>query len=172
LTSLSNVHKYLKECQQDSVINVRKLAKKLRITIEITNVIEATSMGYMVSISERKTSIQPYLFLNEKNSFAESNTVIAMLLAEMLISPEKIHQDGYSMNIFEFKDIRRMRDAQVMLLATRLALTEQTIEDVCELSGLSQHSNCYDCYTQEFVNSAKKGHHVAYLVAHNGFHVA
>ncbi len=61
-----------------------------------------------------------------------------------------------------------MREARIMLLATRLALPEETIIDLCELAGSSQIATCYKHYTQEFVNSVKKGHHVAYLVSHDG----
>jgi len=131
---------------------------------------------------ENDSSIVIYLdpTLDKQSKF----TFVAIAIAEMLISPERIKGRGIYYDVFFKKEIHNLRSTKAMILATRIAFPEGIIDQIViannmrfEARSLREKNNYMDVdafisesnYLPEFIRSVIKGNSVRMLLNNKEF---
>jgi len=119
------------------------------------------------------------IFLNPNLDIKSKFTFVAISLAEMLISPERILGRGIYYDVFFLREIHNLRSTKVMMLATRLAFPEGVIERIVNANNMMfetkfkrDRSGCMDVgafisevpYLPEFIRSVITGTSVQMLL--------
>lgn len=148
----------------EGYINLRNMIDELGFAISEDPLLNTTEVC-TVTKNDDKTKV---ISLANTISFQEQNAAIAWVLAEYLLKDRQVPEDkGLSCNIFTLRSFRENRYSRTMLLATRLTMTESTIDKMSELDNRVIQATLRKHIPSEFANAAVKGHSVAFLIGND-----
>lgn len=152
---------YTSDCQQ--FIDIDAMCKGLGFEVEQSELGNhiVVDMQLLAQEGEKDACVIRLLASTPQKS---QRTVKALLLAKFFLQPEKLEVSGYSVDIFELKDIRASRHSRLMYLATRLILPESVIAEIDTESLNKPPLSALSLYDESFVMCAVKDHTVAMLV--------
>lgn len=128
MSSVGNVVvSLIEKHSQDEVIDIMVMAQSMGISVDHVEMKTSTDVAIMKQGEEDK---RPKIELNKTNKIEQNYTLVALLLADCLISPKKLQRGGFKYEIFFLKDLRQYRLTRTFLLATRLAIPEKIINKV------------------------------------------
>jgi len=134
MSSVGNVVvSLIEKHSQDEVIDIMAMASSMGIGVGCVEMETSTDVAFMIQGEEDK---RPKIKLNKNNTTEQNYTLVALLLADCLIAPKKAHREGFKYEIFFLKDLRNYRLTRTFLLATRLAIPEQIINQIDEFGIL------------------------------------
>lgn len=125
---------YVDACTKGEVIDIVKLVGVLGGKVRqgpMPTVDKGELVAEKIQADEQTDNLSEYIFqLNQQNSLAENNTVLALLLAEYVIHANhaSLLKEKYLLDVFFLRDLRNVRMSRQVILATRLALPETVIE--------------------------------------------
>jgi len=149
---------------QNEVIDIMEMATSMGISVESVPMTVSTDVAIM---RQGKEDNRPKIELNKTNSIEENYTLVALLLADCLIAPKKAHREGFKYEIFFLKDLRQFRLTRTFLLATRLAIPEQIINQI-DVFGFNIDAYIAKTnYLPSFVNNMVKNSNASFVVINN-----
>lgn len=157
----------LKEaCSEDNeYVDIRNLCERLRINISTKGEhLETTQMARFYTEDNEDKYQRRFITLSPSLSECEQNTVIAILIAKFCLVPDAIHERGHEVNVFDFKSLRTIRFSRLMYLATRIALPEEIIEKIDDITLSNKNLKATEMFTSDFVSCAVKGHTIQFLL--------
>jgi len=93
--------------------------------------------------------------------------LVALLLADSFIAPQKASNEGFKYEIFFLKDLRNYRLTRTLLLATRLAIPEKIINQIDEFDFDIDAYTAKTNYLPSFVNNMVKNNNASFLFINN-----
>lgn len=142
-------------------IDIRSISNQLGIAIDTEYFESSTNVGVLYKNDANNRVIR----LADRLTFQEQNGIIAWMIAEYLINDRTLDiSRPIICSVFNLREFRANRYSRTMLLATRLVMTEKTIEGLSRLQSIQYQQNMSHWLTSEFVNAAIKGHSVAFLL--------
>ncbi len=148
--------------QNGIVVDVFEVAKALRFEIELVEMSNSVDLGFLQANEkgrERKISISNALSLSQQRTIVAYTMAESIVMPELMIAPRKIQ-----FTVFTLRDFRQMRFARVMLLATRFAFSESTIDALAELGNNAIMKECIRWYEPEFANATVRGQSIEFLM--------
>lgn len=107
------------------------------------------------------------ILLNKNNDTRHNYTLVALLIAQLMLHPEKAETGGIKYDVFSLKDIRDNRFSNIMMLATRLAVPEFVIDQMedfgFDVQGYANKSK----FLPDFIKSAVKSKNLEFLVSND-----
>lgn len=148
----------------NEVIDVMAMASSMGISVDYVEMEVSTDIATMNQGEEDK---RPKIKLNKTNSIAQNHTLVALLLADCFIAPQKMRNEGFKYEIFYLKDMRHYRFTRTFLLATRLAIPEQIINQVDDFGFNIDAYIATTNYLPGFVNNMVKNSNASFMVINN-----
>lgn len=115
----------------EGVVDIRKVARALGFDMYISQHLRTADKGKLYAAGsevERETVTSPTILLNEKNTDEENRTVVALLIAEYMLSQRNQNGREITCDMFFLQGIRQYRVSRQLFLATRLLIPEHIIE--------------------------------------------
>jgi len=163
---LTKTNEFVKRIIRDNThsngyVDIKKIAERLKITVTKERFISSTVVAVMKgSKSGRATNI----YLSDRFSDQELNCAMAWVIATYFIDDTRLASRFIECNIFELRGFREHRYSRIMLLATRLMISEATINKLDALDNYQTLLSLKPFMTQEFIGSVIKGHSVSFLL--------
>jgi hypothetical protein len=148
----------------EGYIDIRSIAKDLNIQVFNKDHNNSTIVVELFLQDDGKTR---QMNLSTRFSEQEINCAISWVLSEYLINYNTIYSRSLTCNVFQLREFRRNRYSRSMLLATRLAMTEDTISKMSELDNHKLQKQLSPFITTEFANAVVKGHSVSFLISND-----
>jgi hypothetical protein len=165
MSSIGNVISALIEKHtQDEVIDIMEMAESIGISVEFVEMKRSTDVAVM---KQGEEDDRPKIELNKINSLEQNHTLVALLLADSFISPEKASNEGFKYEIFFLKDLRYYRLTRTLLLATRIAIPEKIINQIDEVGFDVDAYIAKSNYLPSFVHNMVKNSNASFLVINN-----
>ncbi len=158
VTSLIEKHSH------DEVIDIMEMASSLGINVKYVDMVASTDVAIMKQGEEDK---RPTIGLNKTNTKEQNYTLVALLLADCLIAPEKVFQEGFKYEIFFLKDLRQFRLTRTFLLATRLAIPEKIISQFDDFDFNIDAYIAKTNYLPVFINNMIKSSSASFIMVNN-----
>ncbi len=165
MSSVGNVVvSLIEKHSQNEVIDIMSMAASMGIVVESVEMVTSTDVAIM---KQREGEARPKIELNKTNTIEQDYTLVAILLADCLIAPKKAQGDGFKYEIFFLKDLRQYRLTRTFLLATRLAIPEQIINQI-DVFGFNIDAYIAKTnYLPGFVNNMVKNSNASFVVINN-----
>jgi len=165
MSSVGNVViSLIEKHSQDEVIDIMEMAASMGISVNSVYMQTSTDVAIMGQGANDK---RPIIDLNETNTIEQNYTLVALLLADCLIAPKKAQREGFKYEIFFLKDLRQFRLTRTFLLATRLAIPEQIINQIDEFGFNIDAYIAKTNYLPSFVNNMVKNSNASFVVINN-----
>ena len=165
MSSIGNVVvSLIKKHSQDEVIDIMEMASSMGISVNTVEMQTSTDVAIMVQGQEDN---RPRIELNKTNTIEQNYTLVALLLADCLIAPNKAQREGFKYEIFFLKDLRQFRLSRTFLLATRLAIPEQIINQIDEFTFNIDAYIAKTKYLPGFINNMIKNSNANFIVINN-----
>lgn len=148
----------------NEVIDIMAMASSMGISVDYVDMEVSTDIATMNQGEEDK---RPKIELNKTNSIAQNHTLVALLLADCFITPQKMQDEGFKYEIFYLKDMRHFRFTRTFLLATRLAIPEHIINQIDDFSFNIDAYVAKTNYLPGFVNNMVKNSNASFMVINN-----
>lgn len=148
----------------DDVIDIMAMASSMGISVSCVEMKASTDVAMMKPGDEDE---RPKIQLNKTNSIEQNHTLVALLLADCFITPKKMQNEGFKYEIFYLKDMRQFRFTRTFLLATRLAIPENIINQVDEFGFNIDAYIAKTNYLPSFVNNMIKNSNASFMVVNN-----
>jgi len=146
------------------VIDIMAMAESMGISVDFVEMKTSTDVAIMKQGEEDN---RPKIELNKINTIEQNYTLVALLLADSFIAPQKASREGFKYEIFFLKDLRNYRLTRTLLLATRLAIPEKIINQIDE-SGFDIDAYIAKTnYLPSFVNNMVKNSNASFLFINN-----
>jgi len=165
MSSIGNVVvSLIEKHSKNEVIDIMKMASSMGISVNYVDMETSTDMATM---KQEDDDNRPKINLNKKNTIEENYTLVALLLADCLIAPQKAHREGFKYEVFFLKDLRQFRLTRTFLLATRLAIPEQVINQI-DVFGFNIDAYIAKTkYLPAFVNNMVKNSNASFAMINN-----
>ncbi len=165
MSSVSNVIiSLIEKHSQGDVIDIMAMAEDMGISITYVEMEISTDVAVMKQAEEDN---RPKIELNKINTIEQNYTLVALLLADCFIAPQKVTNEGFKYEIFFLKDLRNYRLTRTLLLATRLAIPETIINQVedfdFDIDAYTAKTNYLPCFVHNMVKSS----HASFLFINN-----
>jgi hypothetical protein len=161
MSSIGNVITALIEKHsQGEVIDIMAMAEDMGIHISSVEMELSTDVAVM---KQGEEDCRPKIELNSINTIEQNYTLVALLLADCFIAPEKASNEGFKYEIFFLKDLRDYRLTRTLLLATRLAIPEKIINQIDEFDFNIDEYIAKTNYLPSFVNNMVKSSNASFL---------
>ena len=121
MTPGSFISDLINQHTQNDIVNLNDLVDKLGIEqVEIPNgALKTFDKGRMVFSKWR-----PVMAFNASCTNSEKNTLRAVMVAHGLLNPDRLHKQGFLVDEFYFRELRRMRTSKEIMLATNIAIPQ------------------------------------------------
>lgn len=149
---------------QNEVIDIMDMAASMGISVDSVVMETTTDVAIM---KQGENDKRPKIELNKTNSIEQNYTLVALLLADCLIAPKKVQREGFKYEIFYLKDLRQFRLTRTFLLATRLAIPEEIINNIDEFSFNLDAYIAKTNYLPGFINNMIKNSNANFIVINN-----
>ena len=165
MSSVGNiVVSLIEKHSQDEVIDIMEMASSMGISVHYVDMEISTDVATM---KQGDDDNRPKINLNNKNTIEENYTLVALLLADCLIAPNKAHREGFKYEIFFLKDLRQFRLTRTFLLATRLAIPGHIINKIDVFGFNIDDYVAKTKYLPSFVNNMIKNSNASFVVINN-----
>ena len=155
------IEKYTSACKQ--YIDIDDMCDGLGFEVEFAS-LNNHAVGDMQLFPQEGDKDACVIRLQVGTPSKTQRTIKAILLAKFFLQPEKLESGGYSIDVFELKDIKTTRHSRLVYLATRLALPESVIAQIDTESLNKPDLKACTFYDESFVMCSVKDHTVAMLV--------
>jgi len=165
MSSLTNVIVSLIEKHtKDEVIDIMDMAESMGIRVRYVEMETSTDVATM---KQGEVNKRPDIELNINNTTEQNYTLVALLLADCFIAPQKAKYEGFKYEIFFLKDLRNFRLSRTLLLATRLAIPDSIINQIGEFGFNIDAYIARTNYMPSFVNNIVKNSSASFLMINN-----
>jgi len=165
MSSVSDVvMSLIEEHSHNEVIDIMAMASSMGINVSYVDMDASTDVAVMKQGEEDK---RPKIELNKNNTIEQNYTLVALLLADCFIAPQKASTEGFKYEIFFLKDLRNYRLTRTLLLATRLAIPENIINQIDEFDFNIDEYIAKTNYMPSFVNNMVKSSNASFLFINN-----
>ena len=165
MSSIGNVILALIEKHtKDDVIDIMEMAESLGINVKFVEMDRSTDVAVM---KQEEEDNRPKIELNIINSIEDNYTLVALLLADSFIAPQRASNEGFKYEVFFLKELRHYRLTRTLLLATRLAIPEEVINQIDEVDFDIDAYIAKAKYLPSFVNNMVKDSNASFLVINN-----
>jgi len=165
MSSVGNVVvSLIEKHSQDEVIDIMSMAASMGISVNYVVMETSTDVAIMKQV---EGDSRPKIELNKTNNIEQNYTLVALLLADCLIAPKKLQRGGFKYEIFYLKDLRQYRLSRTFLLATRLAIPEQIINQIDEFGFNLDAYIGKTHYLPSFINNTVKNSNASFVVINN-----
>lgn len=148
----------------NEVIDIMEMATSMGISVSNVEMEATTDVATM---RQGEDDARPKIELNTTNTLEQNYTLVALLLADCLIAPKKLQREGFKYEIFFLKDLRQFRLSRTFLLATRLAIPEQIINQIDTFGFNIDAYIGKTNYLPSFVNNMIKNSNANFIVINN-----
>lgn len=149
---------------ENDIIDIMEMANSMGISVNTVAMETSTDVATMI---QREGDKRPKIELNKSNTIEQNNTLVAILLADCLIAPKKLQNDGFKYEIFFLKDLRQFRLTRTFLLATRLAIPEHIINQIDTFGFNIDAYIAKTNYLPSFVHNMVKNSNASFVVINN-----
>jgi len=165
MSSVANaVVSLIEKHTKDEVIDIMDVASSMDVSVQYVEMESSTDVAIM---KQGKVNKRPDIFLNKTNTIEQNYTLVALLLADCFIAPQKAKNEGFKYEIFFLKDLRNYRLTRTLLLATRLAIPEEIINQI-DVFGFNIDAYIAKTnYMPSFVNNIVKNSSASFLMINN-----
>lgn len=122
----SAIAKLIHANTSESSVDLQSICASFGIDIEFE--LETNDLANIKTIKGR-----PVINLNPSLTKKEKLTFVAIAVSEYILTPNRVNGKGITYDMFFMKDAYHQRFNNIMLLATRLALPENIISQLCKL---------------------------------------
>ena len=165
MSSVTNVVVSLIEKHtKDEVIDIMEVALSMGISVQYVEMKASTDVAIM---KQGEVNKRPDIWLNKTNTIEQNYTLVALLLADCFIAPQKVKNEGFKYEIFFLKDLRNYRLTRTLLLATRLAIPEKIINQIGEFGFNIDAYIAKTNYLPSFVNNMVKNSSASFMMINN-----
>lgn len=148
----------------DEVIDIMEMATSMGISVNSVEMETSTDVAIM---KQGEEDTRPKIELNNTNTIEQNYTLVALLLADCLIDPQKVQSKGFKYEIFYLKNLRQFRFTRTFLLATRLAIPEKIINQIDVFGSTIDAYIAKTNYLPGFVNNMVKNNNASFVIINN-----
>jgi len=123
----SVLEKLIKDSTHDGKVNLKEITEFFNISIELDR--QLTDLCQIRLSEEDK---KPVIKLSPNADRKTKFTLVAIAIAEFILTPSRLEGEGIRYDMFFLKEIYHQRYSYRMMLATRLAVPEEVINQMDE----------------------------------------
>ncbi|MEW6992310.1 hypothetical protein AADZ91_16700 [Colwelliaceae bacterium 6441] len=155
------IHSLIQSATVGDTVDLKTICRTMNIKLKFDDNLQDLSK---IGLDDQR---QITIWLNNSLDNKTKSTLVAIAVAEYIISPEKVLQRGVVYDVFFLKDLQKNKATNLIMLATRLAIPEHIIEKLTnsiELQFSKDQSESFDpnayianaVYLPEFIKCAIK----------------
>lgn len=149
---------------EDGIVDLKNVVRTLGVRISFCDTMKDLCV-IKIQGAKEGDDVHPAIILKKGLSQEESCTFIAISLAEYILTYERVRDGGIRYDIFFLNGIHQQRYSYRLLLATRLAMSEDVITLFNQGSPSCEKYKEYLPYIPEFLRSCIPGHSASFLLS-------
>ncbi|WDE01093.1 hypothetical protein [Thalassomonas actiniarum] len=156
----SVLEKLIKESTHDGNVNLKEITEFFNIRIELDR-----QMTDLCRIYICEEDNKPVIKLSPNNDRKTKFTLVAIAIAEFILTPSRLEGEGISYDMFFLKEIYHQRYSYRMMLATRLAVPEDIINQMDQPDFDMVSYVAESDYQPQFINCCVKDSSALFLLS-------
>ncbi|WDE03382.1 hypothetical protein SG34_018510 [Thalassomonas viridans] len=156
----SVLEKLIKSSTHDGKVNLKEITEFFNIKIELDR--QLTDLCQITLSEEDK---KPVIKLSPNNDRRTKFTLVAIAIAEFILTPSRLEGEGIRYDMFFLKEIYHQRYSYRMMLATRLAVPEEIINRMDDPNFDMAAYLAGSDYQPQFINCCVKDSSALFLLS-------
>ena len=159
----SVLEKLIKSSTYGDKVNLKEITEFLNITIALDK--ELTDLCHIsLAVEDNK----PVIKLNPSNDKKTKHTLVAIAIAEYILTPTRLEGAGIGYDMFFLREIYHQRYSYRMMLATRLAVPEEIINQLEAPTFDTASYVARSSYLPQFIHCCVKDSSAMFLLSNFG----
>lgn len=162
---MNNLSKLIASNTEDGIVDLKNVVRTLGVKISFCDTMKDLCEIKIQGSKDGEDDVHPVIILKKGLSQEESCTFIAIAIAEYILTYERVRDGGIRYDIFFLSGIHQQRYSYRLLLATRLAMSEEVITLFNQGSPACEKYKENLPYIPEFLRSCIPGHSASFLLS-------